>query len=172
MHMESLKMSLTESEREKLKALCEKFGLESSIINNELSYRQNLSIIIKAIVNKWAALQRDAKAYTEEFSHFLEKEFGKVLVPKWLVSVGDRFREVLKIAENVISKAESIRAQSEKEWEEIKQLPETRPVDIEMKSVKIKSNKRMDEIEEAYLEYAKHLLDDCEWLVKMLKVEE
>jgi hypothetical protein len=33
-------MSLTEGEREKLKALCDKFGLDASIINNEFSYRQ------------------------------------------------------------------------------------------------------------------------------------
>jgi len=166
-------MSLTESEREKLKALCDKFGLDASIINNELSYRQNLSIMIKAIANKYAALQREAKAYEKEFSTLLKQEFGKVIVPKWLVSVGDRINEVSKIFENVINKAESIGAQLEKEWEEIKQLPQTTPIDIEVKLVKIESNKRMSEIEEAYLEYAKHLLDDHEWLVKMLEeVEE
>jgi hypothetical protein len=33
----------------------------------------------------------------------------------------------------------------------------------------MESNKRMGEIEEAYLECAKHLLDECKWLSKMLK---
>jgi hypothetical protein len=46
--MESLTMNLTEGEREKLKALCDKFCLDAFIIRNELSYRQNLTIMIKA----------------------------------------------------------------------------------------------------------------------------
>jgi len=162
-------MSLTDGEREKLKALCDKFGLDASIINNELSYRQNLSIMIKAIANKFAALKREAKAYEKEFSNLLKQEFGRVLVPKWVVSVGERIKELSNIVENLISRAESIRAQSEKELEEIKKLPETRPEDIEVKLVKMESNKRMGEIEEAYLECAKHLLDECKWLGKMLK---
>jgi hypothetical protein len=160
-------MSLTEGEREKLKALCDKFGLDASIINNEFSYRQNLSILIKAIANKYAALMQEAKAYENEFPGLLKQELGKVLFPKWLVSVEDRINEVSKIFENVISKAESIRAQLEKELEEIKQLPQTTPVDIKLKLVKTKSIKRMIEIEEAYLEYIEHLFDDHNWLVKM-----
>ena len=78
-------------------------------------------------------------------------------------------KELLNIVENLISRAESIRAQSEKELEEIKQLPQTTPIDIEVKLIKMESNKRMGEIEEAYLECAEHLLDECEWLGKMLK---
>jgi hypothetical protein len=167
--MESLKMSLTESEREKLKALCDKFGLDASIIDSELSYPQNLSIMIKAIANKYGALMQEANAYENEFSGLLKQELGKVLFPKWLVSVGDRINEVSKIFENVISKAESIGAQLEKEWKAIKQLPQITPVDIEVKLVKIESIKRVSEIEEAYLVYAEHLLDDHKWLVKMLE---
>jgi hypothetical protein len=165
-------MSLTEGEREKLKALCDKFGLDASIINNELSYWQNLSILIKAIANKYAALNREAKAYEKELSNLFKQEFGRVIVPKWVVSVGERIKELSNIVENIISRVESIRARSEKEWEEIKQLPETRPEDVEVKLVKIESNKRMDEVAEAYLECAKHLLDECTWLIKILKESE
>jgi len=162
-------MSLTESEKEKLKALCEQFGLDASIINNELSYRQNLLTMTKAIANKYAALMREAKAYEMEFSNLLKQEFGKVIVPKWVVSVGDRIREVSKIAENVISKAESIQAQLKKEWEEIEQLPETTPVDIKVKLIKMEFITRMYGIVDAYYEYAEHLLDEVEWSVRMLK---
>jgi hypothetical protein len=123
----------------------------------------------KAIANKYAGLMREAKAYEMEFSNLLKQEFGKVTVPKWVVSVGDRIREVSKIAENVISNAESIQAQLKKGWEEIEQLPETTPVDIKVKLIKMEFITRMYGIVDAYHEHAEHLLDEVEWLVRMLK---
>jgi hypothetical protein len=56
--MESLTINLTESEREKLKALRDKFGLDPFIINSKLPYQHNLVIMVKAIADKFAALHR------------------------------------------------------------------------------------------------------------------
>ena len=166
-------MSLTEGEREKLKALCDKFGLDPSIINSKLSYQHNLAIMVKAIANKFVALHREAKAYKKEFSRLLRQEFGKVIVSKCFVSIGDRIKEISKAVESVLSKIETISEQVNKEDEEIQKLPETSPADKEIKWVKMEAYKKTLEIEKAYIEYAEHLLDEVEWLVKILKeVEE
>jgi phenylalanyl-tRNA synthetase alpha subunit len=173
-------MSLTDGEREKLKALCNKFRLNHSIIQSSFSYRQNLTKIIEAAAIKLAILWREAKDYEKELSILLKQELGEMIVQKWIVNIGERIKEVLKEAENVISKADSIKTQAQKEFEEIqkeleklKQLDteSAKSVDIDIKWVKLESNTRMFQIIEAYLEYAKHLLDDHDWLVKMLRGE-